>query len=319
MSSGVPTRRRVIGMVLAFVAGGLVALQSRINGALGTKLGNGIVAALISFGSGLIILMIVLACSRTARSRIAHVRLAIQDRRLVWWQLMGGLSGAFLVLSQGVAVTTIGVAMFTVAVVGGQLVSSLLVDRAGLGPAGRSPVTMNRAVGAAIALVAVLVASAGGLTGGVGAYALALLPAIAGFGTAWQQAVNGRVGVLGGPIVAASINFTVGTAALIIAAAVSLAVRGLPHQLPSSPWLYVGGAIGVIFIGSAAMVVRWVGVLLLGMTSIAGQLTGAVIIELVAPTSAGLNLIKVLGCGLTLIGVVIAARPRTAKPVAARD
>ena len=310
MSSGVPTRRRAIGMVLAFVAGSLVALQSRINGALGTKLGDGIVAALISFGSGLIILMIVLACSRAARGYLVQVRLALRDRRLVWWQLMGGLSGAFLVLSQGVAVTTIGVAMFTVAAVGGQLVSSLVVDRAGLGPAGRSPVTVNRALGAGIALVAVLVASAGGLSGGAAAYALALLPAIAGFGTAWQQAVNGRVGVIGGPVVAASINFVVGTDALIIAAAVSLFVRGLPERLPSSPWLYCGGAIGVIFIGSAAIIVRWVGVLLLGMTSIAGQLTGAVIIELVAPTSAGLNLIKVLGCALTLVGVVIAARPR---------
>lgn len=306
-------------MLLAFVAGGLVALQSRINGGLGTKLGNGVVAAVISFGSGLIILIIVLACSRSTRRGIAHVRLGIRDRRLVWWQLLGGLSGAFLVLSQGVAVTTIGVAMFTVAAVGGQLVSSLVVDRAGLGPAGRSPVTMNRALGAGIALIAVLVASAGGFTGGPAAYALALLPAIAGFGTAWQQAVNGRVGVIGGPIVAASLNFLVGTAALIIAAAVSVLIRGLPHQLPSQPWLYCGGAIGVIFIGSAALIVRWVGVLLLGLTSIAGQLTGAVVIELVAPTSSGLNLIKVFGCALTLVGVLVAARPRRRDRSLARD
>jgi transporter family-2 protein len=306
-------------MVLAFIAGGLVAVQSRINGELGTRLGNGIVAALISFGSGLIILMIVLACSRTTRSRIAHVRGGVRDRRLVWWQLMGGLSGAFLVVSQGITVTAIGVAMFTVAAVGGQLVSSLVVDRAGLGPAGRSPVTANRAIGAGVALVAVLVASAGGLTGGPGTYALALLPAIAGFGTAWQQAVNGRVSVVGGPIVAASINFIVGTAALIVAAVVSLLIRGVPHRLPTEPWLYIGGSLGVLFIGSAAVIVRWVGVLLLGMTSIAGQLTTAVLIEVVAPTGAGLGLIKVLGCALTLVGVVIAVRPRRRTRAASVD
>jgi transporter family-2 protein len=68
--------------------------------------------------------------------------------------------------------------------------------------------------------------------------------------------------------------------------------------------------IGVLFIASAALIVRWVGVLLLGMTSIAGQLTGAVVVELVAPTNAGLSLIKVLGCALTLIGVIIAVRPQ---------
>ena len=313
MSSIVPPRRRVVGLVLAFAAGLLVAIQSRINGALGTRLNDGIVAALISFTTGLVLLGIVLLCSATVRRHFGQVSTAIREHRLVWWQLLGGISGAFLVLSQGVAVTAIGVAMFTVAAVGGQLVSSLLVDRAGLGPAGKSPITPHRAVGAGVALVAVLVASAGGLEGGIGTYALALLPALAGFGLAWQQAVNGRVGVVGGPIVAASINFIVGTVVLIIASAVSVLFRGLPDRLPSEPWLYFGGAIGVLFIAFAALIVRWVGVLLLGMTSIAGQLTGAVAVELVAPTSAGLSLIKVLGCALTLVGVVIAVRPRRSR------
>jgi transporter family-2 protein len=306
----VPTRRKVVGLMLAFVAGGLVAIQARINGALGTSMGDGIVAALISFSTGLVLLGVIALCNPAVRHRFSQLRAALTDRRLVWWQLLGGFSGAFLVLSQGVTVTVIGVATFTVAAVGGQLISSLLVDRAGLGPAGRAPVTLNRAVGAGVALIAVLVASANGITGGLSVYALALLPALAGFGTAWQQAVNGRVGVAAGPVVATVINFVVGTAALIIAAAASVLIRGLPAALPHQPWLYLGGVIGVLFIASAALIVRWVGVLLLGMTSIAGQLTGAVVVELVAPTNAGLSLIKVLGCALTLIGVIIAVRPQ---------
>lgn len=323
MTPAVPTRRRIIGLVLAFLAGALVAIQSRINGALGTRLHDGIVAALISFTTGLVLLAVAMLLSPVARQRLAQVRVALRERRLVWWQLLGGVSGAFLVLSQGVTVTAIGVAMFTVAVVGGQLVSSLLVDRAGLGPAGKAPVTPNRAIGAGVALIAVLVASAGGLSGGLGSYALALLPALAGFGLAWQQAVNGRVGVAGGPVVATSINFAVGTVALIIASGVSILLRGWPDRLPSQPVLYLGGVIGVIFIASAALIVRWVGVLLLGMTSIAGQLTGAVLVELVVPTDAGLSLIKILGCALTLVGVIIAVRPRrrarSAQPVGTRS
>ncbi|MBO0811585.1 MAG: DMT family transporter [Microlunatus sp.] len=310
LSSAVPTRHRIIGLALAFAAGMILAIQARINGALGTDLGNGVVAAMISFVTGLVLLGVIAVCRPSVRHRFGQVRSALRDRRLVWWQLLGGISGAFLVLAQGVTVTAIGVATFTVAVVGGQLVSSLVVDRAGLGPAGKAPVTLHRAVGAAVALVAVLIATAGGLTGGAAAVALAVLPAVAGFGTAWQQAVNGRVGVVGGPVVATVINFAVGTIALIIATAVSLLVHGLPPALPAQPWLYLGGVIGVLFIGSAAMIVRWVGVLLLGMTSIAGQLTGAVLVELVAPTEAGLSSIKVVGCVLTLVGVLIAVRPR---------
>ena len=296
---------------MAFVTGLLIAVQSRINGALGTRLHNGIAAALISFLTGLLVLIIILLCHRKTRARLTAVRRAVADRRLVWWQLLGGVSGAFLVTAQGLAVTAIGVATFTVAVVGGQLISSLWVDRIGLGPAGRAPVTLGRALGAGIALLAVLIASADGLGGaGIEGYALALLPAIAGFGMAWQQAVNGRVGVVGGPIVAASINFGVGTAALIIATAVSLLITGWPSALPTDPWLYLGGVIGVVFIAAAAVIVRWVGVLMLGLTAIAGQLIGSVLVELVVPTGAGLTAVDLVGCALTLVGVAVAALAR---------
>nr|WP_246868878.1 DMT family transporter [Saccharopolyspora sp. ASAGF58] len=40
--------------------------------------------------------------------------------------------------TQGMAATALGVAMFTVAVVAGQISSGLVVDRLGLGPAGPS-------------------------------------------------------------------------------------------------------------------------------------------------------------------------------------
>lgn len=302
--------RRIFGLLLALASGLLIAIQSRINGALGTRLHNGIAAALISFCTGLIVLAVILLASRQVRVGLRAVRAAVGDRRLVWWQLLGGVSGAFLVTAQGIAVTTIGVATFTVAVVGGQLISSLWVDRIGLGPAGRAMVTRGRALGAGIALVAVVIASADGLGGGVQTYVLALLPAIAGFGMAWQQAVNGRVGVVGGPVVAASINFGVGTVALVVAVGVSVIIRGLPSALPSEPWLYLGGVLGVIFIAMAAVVVRWVGVLLLGLTAIAGQLIGAVLVELVVPTGAGLTAIDLVGCALTLVGVAVAALAR---------
>lgn len=301
------TRRRAFGVALAFTTGLGVAVQSRINGTLGTRLDNGVVAALISFGTGLVLLGILLLANPAHRRRFGQVAAALREHRLQWWHLLGGLSGAFLVASQGLTVTIIGVAIFTVATVGGQLASSLWVDRIGLGPAGKSPITRRRAIGAAIALVAVIVSTSDGLTAGSPSIALAILPALAGFALAWQQAVNGRVGMAGGPIVAATINFVVGTAALIIAAVAVVLVRGVPKALPPEPYLYLGGVIGVLFIATSAVVVRWIGVLLLGLTAISGQLVGAVLIDLLLPTGAGLSVTAVVGCVLTLFGVAIAA------------
>ncbi len=139
---------QIVGLTAAFGIGMLVAIQSRINGELGDVLGDGVAAALISFGTGLLILLIGTALHpRGPRARSATSGEAIRDagaRRtaaLRWWQCIGGLAGAFLVATQSITVSVIGVAVFTVAVVAGQAVSSLVVDRLGFGPAGPQPYT----------------------------------------------------------------------------------------------------------------------------------------------------------------------------------
>lgn len=52
------TGRRIAGVGLATGSGVLVALQSRINGELGVRLADGIAAAVVSFGLGLLILLV---------------------------------------------------------------------------------------------------------------------------------------------------------------------------------------------------------------------------------------------------------------------
>jgi transporter family-2 protein len=69
--------------------------------------------------------------------------------------------------------------------------------------------------------------------------------------------------------------------------------------------------VGFTAIGVA--VVRRIGVLLLGLAVIAGQLTGALVLDLVAPGPAGApGLTAFLGVGLTLVAVlVVVVRDRT--------
>jgi transporter family-2 protein len=138
---------------------------------------------------------------------------------------------------------------------------------------------------------------------------------MAGIGTAVQQAINGRVARTASPdaygaIAAGLINFLVGTAALLVVFLVDLIVRGAPHSLPSEPWLYLGGACGVIFISAAAAVVRVVGVFVLGLGTIAGQLIASLFIDLFLPASdQAVTLPVVAGTLLALAAVVIASIP----------
>ncbi|MEU9511641.1 DMT family transporter [Micromonospora sp. NPDC048169] len=311
------TGRRVAGVGLATASGVMVAVQSRINGELGVRLADGIAAAVVSFGVGLLILLVLVPATPGGRRGLVALRGALRTGTLRPWQCLGGVCGAFLVATQGLTIGALGVAVFTVAVVAGQSGSSLLVDRAGIGPAGRQPVTPNRLIGAVLTVLAVLLA-VGDRLGDPQALALALLPLAAGVGIAWQQAVNGRVRAAAGSAMTATlVNFTVGTAALLLTFAVDLAVRGRPAgAFPDEPWLYLGGPLGIVFIALAAALVRFTGVLLLGLATIAGQIVGAVLLDLALPTAAshpGLD--TLLGAALTMVAVLVAAfgptRPRT--------
>lgn len=315
-----PQLRRGLGLAGAAATGALLAVQSRINGTLGARLGDGIAAAVISFGVGLTVLMLCTAVVPGARRGFRRIAGTLRSGTgLRPWQCLGGVCGAFLVLSQGVTTSALGVALFTVAAVAGQVTSGMIVDRFGLGPGGRQRVTPARVVGAVLALVAVLVAVSAQL-GGAQASWLVVLPALAGIGVAWQQAVNGRVKQTADSAVSAStLNFATGTAALVLALLVEITVRGLPESLPAEPWLYLGGLLGIFVIVGATVLVRYTGVLLLSMGMIAGQLVGALALDLVVPTpGTRVEVSTVVGIGLTLVAVCIAALPAGARTATAR-
>ncbi len=306
-----------LGLGLGMSIGAGVAVQARINGALGARLHDGIAAAVVSFGTGLLVLAAAFACSRRLRTGLGDIRRAVAAGQLRPWQLLGGLCGAAFVASQGLTITALGVTAFTVAVVAGQLTSSLVVDRLGLAPGGRTPVTSRRVGAAVLAVFAVALAGLGSaqVSGAlsaptalaeVPAAVLILVPALAGIGLAWQQAVNGRVGAVGGPFPATGINFAVGLIGLLVIEAMVVAGAGLPAEFPTEPWLYLGGVIGVVFIALAVLVVRWIGVLLLGLTSVAGQLIASIALDIATPTGAGLSMTAVVGCVLTLVAVALA-------------
>ncbi|WP_344761302.1 DMT family transporter, partial [Micrococcus yunnanensis] len=165
------------------------------------------------------------------------------------WAALGGSAGAFLVLSQGVAAGILGVALFTVGVVAGQTSFGVLLDYWGIGPSGKISPTRRRLAGVLLCLVAVVITVSGQLSH-AGELVWFIMPLIAGFGTAWQPAVNGRVRAQSGSAVTATfVNFLVGTVILLVVTTARAVFVGLPESIPTAPWLYTGGVIGTIFIG----------------------------------------------------------------------
>lgn len=313
MTEDAPPSRtlRVAAVPLMLGAGALLAVQSQINGRLAQEIGSGmragVLAAVISFGTGLVALVLVTAAAPRLRSQLGLFVRSVRDRRLLPAELLGGLFGACLVASQGLAVGTIGVALFSVAVTAGQSASALLVDHLGFGPAGHQPLSVPRAVAALFAVGAVVIATTERSVAdfSVAVVSLSLLALVAGAGSSVQQAVNGRVSRVVGPWVTTLNNFTVGTAGLLVALGLSFLRQGHLDGLPARPWLYVGGLLGICFIWLAALLVRVHGVLVLGLSVIAGQVVGAVVIEAFV-TETHVGPAGYLSAGLTVLGVLVA-------------
>lgn len=309
-------------MALAFGVGLLVVAQSRSNAGLALAVGDGLLAAVLSFTTGAVILAALILARPATRTALVHaLPRELRAGRLRWWHLLGGLGGATLVAGQALAVPLLGVALFTVVMVAGNTGTSLAVDRTGLGPGAARPVTPRRVVAATGATAAVGLAVSGRLeSGGLVGWAV-LLVVVAGAAVAVQPALNGTVAVRTGDALAATtVNFAVGLSALLLALLAEHAT-GHPWTAPPAPWdqplLWLGGPVGVLFIWSASVVVRPLGVLLFGLLNIAGQLTGSLVSDLLFPTPGTVvSWQLVAGVLLTGASVALAAvRPRRARPL----
>ena len=308
---------RVIALVSAFVVGAITAAQARANGELAGYAGSGIEAAVISFGSGLVILSIAILTNAKIRTGIVRVVREFRLGSFPRWQVIGGVLGGFFVGVQTSSVPVIGVALFTVAVVAGQSVNSLVVDRIGLGPAGVVRITPLRLVSALLAVLGVAVAVSGRLNGAEFQVLPVAFAFIAGAVIAVQQAINGRLGVIAKNSFSATwFNFFFGTTALCVAAGVLILRSDTTVQSTAGApwWSYMGGPMGIIFIATSVWVVPRIGVLLFALISISGQLAGAVLLDVFAPTDGTeLGAQLFIGVGITGLAIALSTLPRLLK------
>lgn len=301
-----------LGAALAALIGAGVPLQSRVNGELGAELGDPFLAAAISLLGGLVVLGALALTVPRIRRGVRQVPAAVRSGRIPPGYLLAGTVGALFLLTQITTVVLLGVAVFVVAVVAGQALGGLGTDATGFGGHTRRKPTPRRLIGAVLVILAVLLPAA---TTGSGAGTALLLPAVVvvvvGVLTAFQHAANARVGsVIGSPLAATVLNFSVGTTLVVIATAVRLASGGAPQAWPGQWWLYLGGIFGIVFIAGSAALIPHIGVLVLGLGSVAGQLVVSLLLDVLAPVSdAEVSGAMVAGTALALVAVVITTVP----------
>jgi transporter family-2 protein len=301
----------MLALIGSALGGVLLSVQGRMNGELATVTGEPVEAAMWSFGTGLVVLTVLVLTVPGVRAGLGKIRAALSGGSLRWWQTIGGLSGGLFVATQSYAVPVVGVALFTVAVVAAQAGNALLVDRFGIGPSGVIPIHLGRFLAAALAVGGVAVAVSPRLDSG----RLSLLPVVLALGVgalmSVQFAVNARVNVTSGqPLSTAWVNFLMGSFMLI---AVS-GLRGLsgafhptvPHAVPW--WAWWGGLCGIGVVSIAAWAVRHLGVVVYGLAVLTGQLSAAVVLDLANPATRGdVSVVVVLGVLITFAAAGLAS------------
>ncbi|MEJ8800510.1 DMT family transporter [Pontibacter sp. H249] len=133
-------------LFLPLLAGVAVAVQTSLNGQLRILVSSPLLAALISFLIGSLVLTLLVIITRQQVPSVNQ--LAITD----WYKFTGGILGAFFIVVMIVSVQRMSLANLLAMVVAGQLITALLLDHFGLLGVKQSSVTLTRALGA-IALI----------------------------------------------------------------------------------------------------------------------------------------------------------------------
>jgi transporter family-2 protein len=288
------------------------AAQSLANAEMGERTGHPILGALVNNTGGVALVLLGLVALPSMRTGLRVLR----RTRLPWWTYLGGVCGAFFIVAATYIVPVLGVAAYTIAQVAGQSGGGLVVDRTRLAPAGRMGLTGPRLAGAALGVGAVALAQLNRPIGDL-AVGLMLLGIACGAVIAIQGALNGRVASVGNPAAATAINFAVSSAAMVgVAAGVGAFGWLAAADWPSEWYLYVGGPLGVGITVVVLLGIRSVGLLRTGLALVAGQLGGALLLDL-RPGGPGASAAVLVGALMTLVAVVVSGRATRGTPTAA--
>jgi transporter family-2 protein len=294
---------------LAAISGLMIAFQARANGELSHRMGNPIEAALVSFGSGLLIIVAISLFSPSIKRGLKNLRAAVSQKEIPIWTLFAGMLGGSFVAVQTQIVPVIGVAIYSVASIAGQTAASLVVDRIGLTGGGKKHITARRVTAAGVTVFAVLISVLDRIDAQNLSLWAVLFGCVAGAIVGVQRALNGQINESTHQSFSTSLlNFIMGTTFLVIFLVIGMLInRADIVALPAGPWwMYTGGTIGIVYIAFTSTIVQHLGVLTFTLISVGGQLVGSLLIDLYSPTAGvQVSAYLVTGIVMTYLGVVV--------------
>jgi bacterial/archaeal transporter family-2 protein len=133
----------------AIVVGACLSLQPPVNAFMARMLQSPLLAASISIAISLVFVVLVWLVGSRGAGDLAQVR------TFPWWVAVGGIVGVVFVVGGIVVAPALGVALFFVCVIAGQLLGSILLDQLGAFGMPAKPVNPMKLLGLVLVLAGV--------------------------------------------------------------------------------------------------------------------------------------------------------------------
>ena len=134
-------------ILAAVVIGATLSLQPPINATMARVLGSPLLSATISISISLLVVATLWLTWGKAAGDIS------QAKYLPWWVIVGGIAGVVFVAGSIVTAPTLGLALFFVCIVAGQLLGSTIIDQIGAFGLEVKPINTMKVVGLLLVLV----------------------------------------------------------------------------------------------------------------------------------------------------------------------
>lgn len=138
-------------LVAALLAGAAVPFQAGANAMLGRLLGHPLWATLVSLAISVVLIIPVMLASRVPVPMVGALF------KGPWWIWIGGVGGVIYITAALLLSPKVGAASFIVAVIAGQMATSLIIDHFGLMNFAQRPATLARVAGLLLIIAGLVV------------------------------------------------------------------------------------------------------------------------------------------------------------------
>ena len=296
-----------MSIILGFLAGVGLPIQTSVNTRLRKKVGSPYNASLVSFvllitGQGL------------------HIPLAqlLNEPAWIW---IGGICGLVFLTGNILLFSKLGGVQTVVLPVLGQILMGLIIDNFGLFYSQKTPLSVFRIAGAVMVILGVVLVSMAKenktaseklqKSESTTLWIWRAFGIFAGMLSATQIAVNGYLGkVVGSPIKASAISFTVGIIFLAIICIVLHFKNGksesFKNESAKNPWwMWIGGILGGLYILANVYLSRIVGTGMTVIILLIGSTTGGILVDhfgMFESPKKPINAQKILGVLIMILG-----------------